>query len=66
MVSCTMKLLAVVGMICVIQVAADMENVNGWGELYGSGTAFSLERTKYAIPFVRRDTDVEFPGVSFK
>lgn len=66
--SYAMKLLAIVGLACVMQsvnVAADVEHTSSWGDLSDGRTVYFRTKSKTAIPFVTRDTDIDFPGVSF-
>lgn len=61
------RCLAVVGLVCVLQsaiVAADVEHVDSWGEIE-KGSSLSRIKSKLAIPFLTRETDVDYPGVSY-
>lgn len=61
------RCLAVVGLVCVLQsaiVAADVEHVDSWGNI-DQGSSLSRFKTKIAIPFLTRETDVDYPGVSY-
>lgn len=61
----SLKPLAIVGLVCVMQgvLAGDVEHVSSWGETE-VGSVFSVIKSKVAIPFLHRDTEIVFPGVS--
>lgn len=65
--SFALKMFAVIALLCVVQhsVAGNVEHTRTWGDLSGGDTIFATTKTKSAIPFLVRDTEISFPGVSF-
>lgn len=67
MFSFTIKLVAVVGLVCAMQgfVVGEIENTMGWGDTSGArSSGLSMKISKYGIPLIHRDTTVEYPKVS--
>lgn len=65
--SFALKIFAVVGLLCVVQhsVAGHVEHTRTWGDLSGGDTIYATTKTKNAIPFIEREIEIAFPGVSF-
>lgn len=66
MTSHVIQFLAIVGLLCVLQIsidAAGVEHEGSWGDLSDGRAVFYRDKSKVAIPFVKRETDVAFPEV---
>lgn len=62
------KFLAVVGLLCVLQIAIDaagVENEGSWGDLSEGRAVFYRTKSKVGIPFMKRESDLAFPEVRF-
>lgn len=62
MVSFTLKLFTVVGLVYVIQVAIaeKFDYVNGWGNTWGHSEVAIFQK-RYAVPFITRELELQSP-----
>lgn len=62
------KFLAVVCLLCVLQIsidAAGFEHVGSWGDLSDGRAVFHRTVSRMGIPYFTRESELYFPDVSF-